>query len=130
MNFFTYLALLILPLSVSAQTLLECHPREGKFDVQEIVVGNVVIDTDQVTLFQQTPVFESVTFDVKKAVRETSRTGSWTTYSEEREMDQEIITLQLEDSGKTRRGYLTRESTISAEEPFFSLIPLKCLELK
>ena len=129
MNFFTYLALLILPLSVSAQTLLECHLADGKFDVQEIVVGNVVIDNDQVILFQQTPVFESVTFDVKSAVRETSRTGSWMTYIEERAMDQEIITLQIEDTGKARRGYLTRESTMLAEEPFFSLIPLKCLEL-
>lgn len=129
MSLFTFFALLILPLSVSAQTLLECHPREGKFETQEIIVGNVVINTDQVILFQQIPIFESVTFDVKKAVTETSRTGSWTTYTEEREMDQEIITLQLEDSGKTRRGYLTRESTMAAEEPFFSLIPLKCLEI-
>lgn len=129
MNFLTLLSLLILPLSVSAQSLLECHPRDGKFETREIVVGNVVINSDEVILFQQVPVFESVSFDVKKAVTETSRTGSWTTYTQEREMDDEIITLQIEDAGKTRRAYLTRESTMRAEEPFFSIIPLKCIEI-
>ncbi|MBA2403460.1 MAG: hypothetical protein H0V66_01705, partial [Bdellovibrionales bacterium] len=78
MNLFTLLALLILPLSVSAQTLLECHPRDGKFEVKEIVVGNVVINSDQVILFQQIPIFETVSFDPIKAVTETTRTGTWT----------------------------------------------------
>lgn len=127
MNIFTAFMLFALPLSVSAQTLLECHPREGKFDVREVVVGNVVIKADEVILFQQTPVFEIVTFDMKKAVTETSRTGSFTTYTFERSMD-ELITLQIEDSGQTRRAYLTRENASDNYDEFFhSLIALKCL---
>lgn len=126
MNLFTAFMLFVLPLSVSAQTLLECHPREGKFDTQQIVVGNVVIKSDEVILFQQTPVFEIVSFDVKKAETETSRTGSWTTYTYEREMD-EIITLQIEDAGSARRAYLTRENAPFNSEYFHSIIPLKCL---
>lgn len=126
MNLVTTFALLALPLSVSATTLLECHPRDGKFDVKELVVGDLVINSDQVILFQQIPVFENVTFDPAKAVKESSRTGSWTTYSLRRELEQEEITLQIEDTGATRRAYLTRENTPNADEPFFSLIAMKC----
>lgn len=127
MNLLTALMLMTLPLSVSAQTLLECYPRDGKSAVQEIVVGNVVINSDEAILFQQAPVFEIVSFDAKQAMTETSRTGSWTTYSFERAKD-ELITLQIEDAGATRRAYLTRENASdNDEEYFYSFLALKCL---
>jgi hypothetical protein len=130
MKFFALLMILTLPISVSANTILECFPRDGKFDVRDVVIGNIVINSKRVILFQEVPVFESVRFDVSKAVQESSRTGSWTTYTDNREMNEEIVTLQIEDSGKTRRGYLTRESSFLSDEPFFSVIALKCIESK
>lgn len=127
MNWLTTLAVFILPLSVSANTLLECKPTEGKFEVRELVVGNIVINSDEVILFQQIPVFETVTFDAKKVETESSRTGTWNTYTLEREME-EIITLQIEGSGKTRRAYLTRENVPMSDEFFLDIIRLKCFE--
>ena len=128
MNLCTFFILLILPLSVSANSILECHPREGKYDHSEQVVGNIVIKSDEVILFQLAPVFETVSFDLKNAVTETTRTGTWTTYTEAREMEQEIITFQVEDAGKKRRAYLTRESSSDSDEDYLSIIPLACLE--
>ncbi len=128
MNVFTLLLMLMLPMAVSANTLLECKPAEGKFEVRDIVVGNVVINSDEVILFQQVPVFETVTFDAKKVETESTRTGTWNTYTLEREFE-EIITLQIEGSGKTRRAYLTRENVPFSEEYFLDIIRLKCTEL-
>lgn len=129
MNLCTFFILLILPLSVSANSILECHPREGKYDHSEQVVGNIVIKSDEVILFQLAPVFETVSFDLKNAVTETTRTGTWTTYTEAREMEQEIITFQVEDAGKKRRAYLTRESSSDSDEDYLSIIPLACIEI-
>lgn len=127
MNLIKFFMLMLLPLTVSAQTLLECHPRDGKFEVQDLVVGNVVIGEQEVILFQLIPVFENITFDAKTAVKENTRTGSWSTYVKE-QFQEEVITLQLEDAGKIRRGYLTRESVPFSDDPFFDIIPLKCFE--
>lgn len=127
MNWFTTLAILILPFSVSAQTLLECRPTEGKFEVRELVVGNIVLNSDEVILFQQIPVFETVSFDAKKVETETTRTGTWNTYTYTRVME-EIITLQIEGSGKVRRAYLTRENDPMSDEFFLDIIRLKCFE--
>ena len=129
MNLCTFFILLILPLRVSANSILECHPREGKYDHSEQVVGNIVIKSDEVILFQLAPVFETVSFDLKNAVTETTRTGTWTTYTEAREMEQEIITFQVEDAGKKRRAYLTRESSSDSDEDYLSIIPLACIEI-
>lgn len=126
MNWFLSFVMFALPISASASTLLECHPRDGKFGVRDIVVGNVVLNGDEVILFQQEPVMETITFDAKKAVQETSRTGSWTTYTYEKDLDEVVITLQLEDSGDKRRAYLTKENSPMADEPFFQIIPLMC----
>lgn len=127
MKWLRALILLTLPLTVSANTLLECHHRDSKFGFNEVIIGNVAITSDELILFQLIPYFETVSFDLKNAVQETGRTGSWTTYTEEREFDQ-IITLQLEDSGSVRRGYLTRESVPFADDYFYEIIPLKCLK--
>ncbi len=106
MNFMTTLALLTLPMSVSATTLLECQPREGKFEVQQQVIGHILIQSKTVTLFQELPVFETVNFKTSTAIQGTTRTGSWMTYEMERELDNQIITLQIEDGENNRPAVL------------------------
>lgn len=120
--------LMLSAFSASATTLLECYPRDGKYDIQQIVVANIVIQPREVIMFQQVPVFENVSFNPKTAKTESTRTGTWVTYELVRELDEEIITLQIEDAGKVRRAYLSRESTPFAQDPFFNMIPLKCFE--
>lgn len=115
-------------LTASATTLLECYPRDGKNDIQQIVVANIVIQPREVIMFQQVPVFESVSFNPKTAKTESTRAGTWVTYELVREREEEIITLQMEDTGIVRRAYLTRESTPFSQDPFMNIIPLKCFE--
>lgn len=124
MNLFTAFMLYVLPLSVSAATLLECKPMEGDFQTREIVLANIVVNSDKVMLFQQAPVFESVTFEVKKAVKE----DGYTTFTKEILME-EVITLDLQDEGQVRTAILTRESDSFAPEYFFERIMMKCREL-
>jgi hypothetical protein len=120
--------LLLSAASASATSLLECYPRSGKFDIQQIVVAYIVIQPREVTMFQQVPVFESVSFNPKTAKTELTRTGNWVSYELVRELDQEIITLQMEEVGKVRRAYLKRESTPFSQNPYFDFIALKCFE--
>ncbi len=120
--------LMLSAVSASATTLLECFPRDGKFDFKQIVVANIVIQPREVIMFQQVPVFESVSFNPKTAKTESTRTGTWVTYESVRERNEEIITLQMEDLGKVRRAYLTRESTPFSQDPFLNIIALKCFE--
>jgi hypothetical protein len=115
-------------LSASATTLLDCYPRKGKFEIQEIQVGSLLIQPHEVIWFQQLPVFENLSFNPKTAKTEPSRTGNWVTYELVRELEEEIVTLQVEDTGKMRRAYLTRESTPFAQDPFFDVLMLKCIE--
>lgn len=128
MKTFLSLAFFALSLEANAQTLLECKPRDGKFEVRQTIIGNVVVNADEVIFFQLLPVFRTVSFDAKKAVRETSRSGSWTTYETEI-TNEEVITLQIEDSGKVRRSYLEMRSVDFAEEYFYEALPLKCSEI-
>lgn len=124
MNLFTFFALLILPLSVSATSILECHAREGKFDHEESIFGRVVITPAAVVLFKFRPVSETIVFDIRRASTETTRTGTWTTYDIEK--GEELITLQVEEAPTSRRAYLTRELADNAQAPNISVMALKC----
>jgi len=127
MKAFLTLAILI-SFGAHAQTLLECKPRDGKFEVRNTVVADLVILKDQVLMTQYLPVFRNVTFDVAKAETTSTRTGAWTTYRTEIPME-EVITLKIEGSGKVRRSYLEMESALDAPEHFLEMLAMKCFEL-
>lgn len=124
MNLFTFFALLILPLSVSATSILACHTRQGKFAHEDETSGKVVITPAAVVLFKFKPVSETFVFDIRRASTETSRTGTWTTYDLEK--GDELITLQVEEADTSRRAYLTREHANNSQAPNISVVALKC----
>lgn len=124
MNLFTFFALLILPLSVSAKSILECHTRQGKFAHEEETFGKVVITPAAVVLFKFKPVSETIVFDIRRASTETTRTGTWTTFDTVK--GEELITLQVEEAETSRRVYLTRSHADSAQASKITVDALKC----
>ena len=120
---------LLFSFGVNAQTVLECKPRDGKFEVSQTVIADLVILKDQVLMTQYLPVFRNVTFDVAKAESTSTRTGAWTTYRTEIPME-EVITLKIEGSGKVRRSYLEMESALDAPEHFLEMLPMNALSFK
>lgn len=99
-----FLALIIASLSsnLMADTYLECHERAGKNGVKEEIVMNIVMKKSEVTVYLHRFEPRTVSFDTKRVLENSTRTGAWLTY------DNDLSTLQIEASGRTRRAYFER----------------------
>ncbi len=99
----------VFSLAASADTYLECHERSGKTGIKEEIVMNIVMKKNEVNVYLHRFEPRMISFDVKKVIETSTRTGRWLTF------DNDISTLQIEASGNIRRAYLER--------------PLKCFEI-
>jgi len=126
MTWFTLFVILTLPLSVSAQTFLECHQADGRNGVKDAILATVSVSTTAITLSMTSPV-KTVSFDIKKGVKGVARDVAFTTYTKA-ELDESYIAFQIDDAGKVRLASLTIESSPMSEDPSFQFIPMKCFE--
>jgi hypothetical protein len=121
MNPIIIFVLMLLPLSVSAQTILECRVLDWYNQPRELV-GSLVLLEDEAILFQQYPYFRSISFDMKKA------TSDEKTITLVEKKIEEIISLQLETKGRIRKGTLIMRSPEFHHEYFHERLNLRCFE--
>lgn len=93
----------------AADTFLECRERAGKSGVKEEIIMNIALKKNEVTVYLHRGEARIISFDTKRVLETSSRTGAWQTF------DNGLSTLQIEASGSIRRAYFEK--------------PLKCFEI-